>query len=200
MNLALFDFDGTITSNNTWTPFLKFAARPSRMAIGRLLLLPIIVGHRLGAVPAGRAREIANCVAFRGERPSALQQRGAEYATEVIPRILRQPALDRIEWHKSEGDDVVVVSASLSVYVGPWCEARNLLYICTTLEERAGRLTGKCIGGDCSGAKKVQEDQGAPRSQSLQPCLCIRRHPRRSGDARTCAQEVLPLEGSVKLG
>ena len=156
MNLALFDFDGTITSNNTWTPFLKFAARPSRMAIGRLLLLPIIVGHRLGAVPAGRAREIANCVAFRGERPSALQQRGAEYATEVIPRILRQPALDRIEWHKSEGDDVVVVSASLSVYVGPWCEARNLLYICTTLEERAGRLTGKCIGGDCSGAKKVR--------------------------------------------
>ncbi len=156
MNLALFDFDGTITSNNTWTPFLKFAVRPSRMAIGRLLLLPVIVGHRLGAVPAGRAREIANCVAFWRERSFALQQRGVEYARDVLPRTLRQSALDRIEWHRSEGDDVVVVSASLSVYLGPWCEARNLFYICTTLEERAGRLTGRCVGGDCSGVEKVR--------------------------------------------
>ena len=154
MNLALFDFDGTITSNNTWTPFLKFAVPPSRMAVGRLLLLPVIVGHRLGVLPTGRAREIANYVAFKGERSSALEQRGVKYATDVLPRKLRQSALDRIEWHKSEGDDVVVVSASLNAYLGPWCEARNLLYICTTLEERAGRLTGRCVGGDCSGAEK----------------------------------------------
>jgi HAD superfamily hydrolase (TIGR01490 family) len=156
MNLALFDFDGTITSNNTWTPFLKFAVRPSRMVVGRLLLLPVIVSHRLGAVPAGRARQIANCVAFCGERSSALRQYGMKYATDVLPRTLRQSALDRIEWHKSQGDEVVVVSASLNVYLGPWCEARNLLYICTTLEERAGRLTGRCVDGDCSGAEKVR--------------------------------------------
>lgn len=156
MNLALFDFDGTITSNNTWTPFLKFAVRPSRMVIGRLLLVPVIVGHRLGAVPAGRARQIANYVAFCGERSSALQRCGMKYATDVLPQTLRQSALDRIEWHKSQGDDVVVVSASLNLYLGPWCEARNLLYICTTLEERAGRLTGRCVGGDCSGSEKVR--------------------------------------------
>jgi phosphoserine phosphatase len=27
MNLALFDFDGTITSSDTWTPFMRFACR-----------------------------------------------------------------------------------------------------------------------------------------------------------------------------
>lgn len=156
MNLALFDFDGTITSNNTWTPFLKFAVRPSRMVVGRLLLLPVIVGHRLGAVSAGRARQIANRVAFRGERSTALRQRGREYATDVLPRTLRQSALDRIAWHKAQGDDVVVVSASLDVYLRPWCEANKLPFICTTLEERAGRLTGRCVDGDCSGAEKVR--------------------------------------------
>jgi len=31
MNLALFDFDGTVTSSDTWTPFMRFAVRPSRM-------------------------------------------------------------------------------------------------------------------------------------------------------------------------
>ena len=49
-----------------------------------------------------------------------------------------------------------MVSASLDVYLAPWCEARNLLYICTTLEERNGRLTGRCVDGDCSGAEKVR--------------------------------------------
>jgi HAD superfamily hydrolase (TIGR01490 family) len=156
MNLALFDFDGTITSNNTWTPFLKYAVRPSRMVVGRLLLLPVIVGHRLGFLPAGRARQIANWVAFSGERTTAIRQLGSEYARDVLPRTERRSALDRIEWHRSQGDDVVVVSASLNVYLGPWCDARNLPYICTTLEERAGRLTGRCIDGDCSGTEKVR--------------------------------------------
>ena len=156
MNLALFDFDGTITSNNTWTPFLTYAVRPSRMVVGRLLLLPVIVGHRLGVLPAGRARQIANWVAFSGERTTAIRQLGSEYAKDVLPRTERQSALDRIEWHRSQGDDVVVVSASLNVYLGPWCDARNLPYICTTLEERAGRLTGRCIDGDCSGTEKVR--------------------------------------------
>jgi phosphatidylglycerophosphatase C len=156
MNLALFDFDGTITSNDTWTPFLKFAVRPSRLVVGRLLLLPVIVGHRLGVVPAGRARQIANYVAFSGERASALRERGMEYATGVLPRTLRRSALDRIEWHTSQGDDVVVVSASLDVYLDPWCDARKLAYVCTTLEERAGRLTGRCVDGDCCGAEKAR--------------------------------------------
>jgi HAD superfamily hydrolase (TIGR01490 family) len=156
MNLALFDFDGTITSNNTWTPFLKAAVRPRRLVIGRLLLLPIIIGHRIGVVPPGRARELANWVAFAGERSTPLQELGIRYATDVLPKTVQQWALDRIEWHTSQGDEVLVVSASLDIYLGPWCRARNLPYVCTTLEERAGRLTGRCVHGDCSGVEKVR--------------------------------------------
>jgi HAD superfamily hydrolase (TIGR01490 family) len=156
MNLALFDFDGTITSSNTWTPFLHFAVRPSRLMVGRVLLLPVIIGHRIGVLPAGRARQLANCVAFRGERTSVLQQRGIEYANDVLPHTVRRWALERIDWHKAQGDEVVVVSASLNVYLRPWCEAKNLLYVCTTLEEQAGRLTGRCVDGDCSGAEKAR--------------------------------------------
>jgi HAD superfamily hydrolase (TIGR01490 family) len=156
MNLALFDFDGTITSNNTWTPFLKAAVRPRRLVAGRLVLLPIIIGHRIGVIPSGRARELANWVAFAGERATPLRKLGIRYATDVLPKTMQQWALDRIEWHTSQGDEVLVVSASLDVYLAPWCRARNLAYICTTLEERAGRLTGRCVHGDCSGVEKVR--------------------------------------------
>src|SRR5580765_7966030 len=143
MNLALFDFDGTITSSDTWTPFMRFAVRPARLLVGQVLLAPVVVGHRLGMITASRGREMAARVAFQGEEAAAMHQLGAEYATTALPAALRQSAQERIEWHKAQGDEVVVVSASLDVYLGPWCERQGLDCICTTLEERGGRLTGR---------------------------------------------------------
>ena len=58
--------------------------------------------------------------------------------------------------HKSQGDDIVVVSASLDLYLAPWCAERGLKFICTTIEEQRGTLTGRYVDGDCSGAEKVR--------------------------------------------
>jgi phosphatidylglycerophosphatase C len=156
MNLALFDFDGTVTSSDTWTPFMRFAIRPARMLAAQVLLSPVVVGYRLGMVSASQGRQMAARVAFRGEEVARVRQLGVEYATTVLPGTLRRPALERILWHKSLGDDVVVVSASLDVYLGPWCERRGIDYIGTTLEKRSGRLTGRYVEGDCSGAEKAR--------------------------------------------
>ncbi len=156
MNLALFDFDGTVTSSDTWTPFMRFAIRPARMLAGRVLLIPVVAGYRLGMMSASRGRRLAARVGFQGEEAEAVRQLGVEYATTVLPRTLRQSAVERIEWHRSQGDDVVIVSASLNVYLGPWCEGQGLDFLCTTLEERDGRLTGRYVQGDCSGAEKVR--------------------------------------------
>jgi phosphatidylglycerophosphatase C len=156
MNLALFDFDGTVTSSDTWTPFMRFAVRPARMLPGQVLLIPVVAGYRLGMVSASRGRQLAARVGFQGEEAAAVRRLGVEYATTVLPGTLRQRALERIAWHESHGDDVVLVSASLDVYLGPWCEQRGMHYICTTLEEREGRLTGRYVEGDCAGAEKAR--------------------------------------------
>lgn len=156
MNIALFDFDGTITSTDTWTPFMRLAVRPSRLALVRAFLLPVVAGYRMGVVSATRGRAIAARVAFRGAHAAAIRQRGVEYAAVTLPLYVRQEALERVEWHRSRGDHVVVVSASLDVYIGPWCETQGLDYICTTLQERDGRLTGRYVLGDCCGAEKVR--------------------------------------------
>jgi hypothetical protein len=37
-NLALFDFDGTITSHDTFTPFIYYAVDPQRLAVGKVVL------------------------------------------------------------------------------------------------------------------------------------------------------------------
>lgn len=156
MNLALFDFDGTITVTDTFSDFVRSAIRPTRIMLGSVLLSPIAVGYRWGWVSATRARPLVVRFGFRGEQANSVRALGLRYATDVLPGLLRRHALDRIEWHKQQGDVVVVVSAGLDVYLDPWCKAMGVQVICTRLEQRGGILTGRYIAGDCSGAEKTR--------------------------------------------
>ena len=156
MDLALFDFDGTITSSDTWTPFMRLAVPRAKMLAGIVRLSPIVLGYRIGVVTASRARQASMRVGFCGEDAAAIGRLGIEYATNAIPRTLRPKALERLDWHKSRSDRIVVVSGSLDVYLGRWCESQGLDCICTTLEARDGRLTGELVEGDCSGAEKAR--------------------------------------------
>jgi HAD superfamily hydrolase (TIGR01490 family) len=156
MDLAVFDFDGTITTKGTYPGFLSFAVRPRRKVVGSLLLLPLIVGYRCRLVSDRSIRKALSRVGFWGEEPERVRRLGERYAANVLPHVLRPVALDRIAWHKARGDRVVVVSASLDVYLEPWCRAVEVDVICTQLETKNGRLTGRYLGGDCCGDEKVR--------------------------------------------
>lgn len=155
MNLALFDFDGTITSGDTFTPFLRFAISPARAVLCGLLISPGLIAHRLGVVSTARARRIVARAGFQGARADVVRLRGERYAAEVLPTVVEGHAIDRLEWHRHQGDTVAVVSAGLDVYLAPWCVARGVELICTELEERNGRMTGSYRRGDCSGPTKA---------------------------------------------
>lgn len=154
MNLALFDFDGTITFGDNFKPFLFFAA-PRRVALGTVLLAPLVAGYRAGWVSGTRMRAACSFVGFRGRREEELHALGLEYS-QTIGRNVRPEALDKIRWHQAQGDTVVVVSASLNFYLSVWCREMGLELICTELEVSNGRLTGRYRGGDCSGLEKAR--------------------------------------------
>jgi len=155
-NLALFDFDGTITRTDTFSSFLRFAVRRHRIVLFALPLSPVVVCYRLGLIAAHQARPIVSRVGFQGEVADSIRKAGRRYAAEVIPGVVRKRALERIRWHQGQGDTVVVVSASLDVYLSPWCESMGVELVCTELEESEGRLTGRYCHGDCSGPAKVR--------------------------------------------
>ncbi len=159
MNLALFDFDGTITTRDTFTPFLRFAVRRERILVGSVIFSPLMLGYRLRLVSGRTARPFVARFGFRGEEAAVVRQQGREYASEIIPGLVRRRAIERIEWHKRQGDVVVVVSGSLDVYLRCWCESTGVDVICTELEEHGGTLTGRYFRGDCSGAEKVRRIQ-----------------------------------------
>ena len=155
MNIALFDFDGTITFADTFTPFIYFASSRTRIVLGSLLLGPMILGYKLGLISTRRMRAAIALVAFRGRAESEVQELGERYSA-TLSALVRREARERIRWHQANGDVIVVVSASLGVYLSRWCEANGFEAICTELESNDGVLTGRYREGDCTGSEKAR--------------------------------------------
>jgi phosphatidylglycerophosphatase C len=153
-NLALFDFDGTITFSGTFLPFVYQAVEPTRMAVGKVVLSPLIAAYKLGILSSSRMRASIVRVGFRGRQAVDVRRIGLEYGREALPGVVRPEALEKIRWHKGQGDCVAVVSASIDVYLSEWCSDLGLDLICNEFETRDGVLTGRYRDGDCSGKEK----------------------------------------------
>jgi len=156
MDLALFDFDGTITDKDMYSDFIRFAADRRRLMVGKVLLAPVILAYKAGLLSDSKARTIVSGFAFRGRTAVDLDGMGAAYASDIIPNHLRTIAMDRLRWHRQRGDSVVVVSASLDLYLKHWCGAHGLKLICTEVERCNGVITGRYVDGDCSGREKAR--------------------------------------------
>lgn len=149
MNLALFDFDGTITTREMLPAFVYSAVPPARLRIGKMLLAPWVAGYKLGWVSGISIREKIARAGFRGMREVDFLAAGERFAREALPPVLRPEAMARIAWHKDRGDTVVVVSGGFDVYLSHWCIAHGLELICSKLEVADGVLTGRYDGAQC---------------------------------------------------
>lgn len=156
MNLALFDFDGTITHCDTFTPFMKEVIPSSRLFWGRLLLLPTLLGYRAGIFSASRVRQQVVRIGLKGFTKVDIHAQGKRYASQRLPTLLRPNALKRLKWHQDGGDRVIIVSASLDVYLKPWCEEMGIELICSELDFQDSLLTGEYRGEDCTGQEKAK--------------------------------------------
>ncbi|QOW22029.1 HAD family hydrolase [Lysobacter avium] len=160
MTLALFDFDGTITTRETMPDFLRCSISPARLILGQLLLAPLIVGYRLGLVSGTSVRRAIVRFGYTGTTVAALRAHGQEFARNFLPATVRPEMMHRISWHKAQGHKVVVVSGGLDTYLAPWCRQHGLELICSALQEHDGVLTGRYVGEQCvlkEKARRVRE-------------------------------------------
>lgn len=154
-DLALFDFDGTLTTRETFPAFMRYAVARPRLLAGGVLLAPVVFGYRRGWVAGNPTRASIVQVGLRGVDAERLRAQGAAFARDVLPGVLRPDAMARLAWHRERGDRVVVVSGGLDVYLAPWCAGQGIELLCSVLAERRGRITGYA-GPQCVGEEKVR--------------------------------------------
>lgn len=153
--IAFFDFDGTITKDDSFLKFIRFVVGDFRFFIGFVLLLPILVLYKLKIIPNHKAKEVVLRYFFKGCKEEEFKKVANEYSLNHIKTILRQKAMEKINWHKENGHKVVIVSASIDCWLRSWCEKNSLELLATKLEIKDGKITGKLKSLNCFGAEKV---------------------------------------------
>jgi phosphatidylglycerophosphatase C len=160
--LALFDLDGTLTTGDTMFAFVRHCRGDARFAAGIVWLAPLLVAHRLGLVGAERAKVALLGHFFRGWTRADLEAHAASFS-DVIDRMVRPLALERLAWHREAGHEVVIVSASVDVWVRPWAARHGITLLCTEAHFHEDRWTGRLASPNCNGAEKAVRVRAALR-------------------------------------
>jgi phosphatidylglycerophosphatase C len=154
--LAVFDLDGTITRHDTLMPFVLGCLWRRPWRLPRLLLLvPIALGYLLHR-DRGRLKGALIRATLGGLARADLERRAGNFVPRLLHRGVFAEALAAIARHRAQGDHLVLMSASVDLYV-PMI-ARALRFdqsVCTRVRWRSdGRLDGRLATANCQGEEK----------------------------------------------
>jgi phosphatidylglycerophosphatase C len=154
--LALFDFDHTITTADTFLAILVFLFGRFRFFTGLVACSPTLVMYLLGLRSNERAKSVIISFFFRGMSREEFTEKCRYYSLSGIDRVARAEALERILWHKKQKHTVIIISASLENWIKPWAEKIGVDDVIATIPEFSdGVVTGRLVSGNCSGKRKV---------------------------------------------
>lgn len=151
--LALFDFDGTLYPHDSFTGFIFHALRKRHIVKRGMQILPWIQAYYLNFYPAHRMRPKLYASMFKNSDAEEILQLAQDYAQQLIFK-LNPKLLEQLKQHQQLGHEVVLVSASLDLYLKPVCSYLNIDLICSEVEIKAGKLTGFYQTPDCSNTQK----------------------------------------------
>lgn len=159
--VAAFDFDGTITYYDSLIPFIFFVFGFWRALLGLMMLLPYFIGFIFGMQTRTDIKEHIVTHFFKNMPLAELQNMGKLYAETTLNKKIRPSAIDRIKWHKEQNHRLVLVSASLDIYLKPWAEYIGFQDYLTSslLVDDQQRVTGKLNGFNCRGPEKINRLQ-----------------------------------------
>ena len=155
MNIvAFFDLDYTLLDTSSGLIYLKEAIKQRRIPLWALGYISL--SYRLKRFDFGQAH--TRLISYVGQDGYAEATKFFEnwVAHKLLPR-LTPTGKARIDWHKSQGHRVVIISASITEIVKPVAEHLGLGedYLATRLAVQNNHYTGELDGPLCYGPGKV---------------------------------------------
>lgn len=154
--LALFDFDGTLTTKDTMIEFIRFCRGDLRYFGGMVALSPWLVAMKAGFFPNDKAKEKLLRMHFGGWSREQLFAKGEEFAQKIVPGLMRKTGLDMVKSLQQEGAEILLVSASLDFWTKPYFEQQGWSSLTTEGEFKGEKFTGKLGSPNCYGPEKVE--------------------------------------------
>lgn len=150
-HVTVFDFDGTLTLDDTFFSFGRHCLGLPRMLRGIAATLPWIIGWKLGITSNSRAKEKLFSALYRGRSRSCIEKA----AQTFTPRFNRA-VLDKLSQSIQRGDTVYIISASLDLWMERMAAELGARLCCTaTATDSQGLVTGRFSSPNCHGQEKV---------------------------------------------
>lgn len=151
--IVIFDFDGTLTTNDTLIAFIRYACGNAAFVWGFLLHLPLLVLMKLRLYDNGKTKERVFSYFFRGWTEERFTQACGAFAASHR-HLLRQQTVNILRQAQQDGARVLIVTASIDRWVQPFFPDVEVLG--TQVKVNNGLLTGRFQTPNCYGAEKVR--------------------------------------------
>lgn len=155
-SLVLFDFDGTITTRDSFIDFSFFTFGKLRIFILMIELLPLICLYFLKMYSGKKLKESFFVRLIKGWSEEDFDVEARKYTEKRLPAILKTSALSSIKIHRENGDEIALVSASVEQWLKYFAKDHGMKLIATKLEIKDGVFTGMIDGENCHGREKAK--------------------------------------------
>lgn len=155
--IAVFDFDGTLTTKDTMLEFIRFAKGTGKLYRGLLKYCVLIAIMKLRLIDNHKLKEKFLAYFFKGMTYREFSELGMSFASRE-QELLNRGTHAMLLKHQEEGADVYVVSASVVEWVRPFCLSLGVKEVLGTEMEvdENGMLTGRFATHNCYGGEKVR--------------------------------------------
>lgn len=150
--IVAFDFDGTLTTKDTFVAFIRFTKGTTALVLGLLCYAPLLVLMLLHLYPNYKAKQKVFSHFFKGMELEEFNQHCEDFAVQCR-HLMRQEGERAVLQARRDGAETIVISASVYNWVKPCVLAHD--YLCTEVEVQDGRLTGRFLTKNCYGQEKV---------------------------------------------
>ena len=160
--LFVFDFDGTLTTEDTFVLFMKYYHGRARWYARMAPLTPTFLSYKLGRIDRHAVKRAVVEATFTGEPWARVEATGRRFADEVIPTLLRPAGVarfrERIAQSREGGPLTVICSASITPYLEAFAESYGSppVIACELEVDAQGLCTGRLAKPNVWGRKKVE--------------------------------------------
>lgn len=153
--IAFFDFDGTISKEDTFIKFVKYIVGDNKFNKALILFLPILLLYKIKILSDDYVKKLLTKYFFKGFPQDIFEAKIKEFSKNKLGNFIKDEAMQRISFHKENGDKIVVVSASFEDFLQFWCLENDIELLATKLEKKDAFLSGNFASKNCYGEEKV---------------------------------------------
>ena len=154
--IVAFDFDGTITTKDTFIAFIKFA-KGNRFFYQKLyIIIYYWFLSKLSIITTNNAKQRVFKHLFEGNTLTEFNK-WCELFKEKIDTLVREGVLEKIKAYKKLNYKVIIVSASIENWIQPWAINNSIdMVIATKIGVTPeNKLSGQFATLNCKGIEKV---------------------------------------------